>query len=81
MVERLCEQCDKPVLGKLYKGRCRSCYDKSREFIMMSIAKDVEKDFREYVGERTDRAQCVNELLRIAFKVIKEGKRVIIVPQ
>ena len=81
MIERLCKACDKPVSGKLFKDMCRPCYDKRRQFIFLSVAEDIKKDFQEYAGERKDRARCVNELLRVAFRSIKHGKRYLLIPQ
>jgi hypothetical protein len=80
MIERICETCCKPVKGKLFRGKCRSCYDRSRKTTMVSIWKKSEKLFREYQGERDDTAACINELVELGLKTWKQGKRMILVP-
>jgi len=54
MIERLCESCSKPVTGKLLKGKCRTCYDRSRQDIHLTISRKNEALFREYMGKRDD---------------------------
>ena len=80
MIERLCESCSRPVKGKLYRGMCRSCYDKSRKTTVISIPKKIQPLFEEYMGERDDVAKCVNELVELGLKTYKHGKRMILVP-
>ena len=80
MIERLCESCSKPVKGKLYGGKCRPCYDKSRKTTMVSIPKKIQPLFEEYAGEREDIAKCINELVELGLRTWKQGKRMILVP-
>jgi hypothetical protein len=74
MIERLCESCSKPVKGKLFKGMCRKCYDKSRVTTMVSIPKSLEPLFREFAGEREDTARCIIELVELGLTTWKNGK-------
>lgn len=62
------------MTGKLFKGMCRKCYDKSRVTSMVSIPKNLEPLFREYAGEREDTAKCIVELVEIGLDVWKHGK-------
>ena len=80
MIERICEDCERPQHGKLFKGKCRKCYDRARKTTMISIPKKVQPLFEEYMGERDDTAKCINELVELRLKVWKQGKRVILVP-
>lgn len=81
MIERLCEKCNKPVKGKLFDGKCRKCYDRSRKISSVAVPKKLEPLFNEYMGERTDTGKGIIELMELGLKTWKEGKRVIIVPQ
>ena len=81
MIERLCAKCDKPVSGKLFKGMCRSCYDKSRTITSVAVPRKLEPLFLEYAGERDDTGRCIIELMELGLRTWKEGKWVRIVPE
>jgi hypothetical protein len=76
---RNCENCGIEVLGKLFKGKCRRCYDRSRKTTVVSIPKKIQPLFEEYIGERDDIAKCINELVELGLKTWKQGKRMILV--
>ena len=80
MVERLCESCSKPVVGKLFKGKCRRCYDKNRKTTVLSIPKKMQADFETYMDNRDDTAKCVIELVELGLRTWKQGKKMILVP-
>lgn len=80
MIERLCSSCDKPVKGILYKGMCRSCYDKNRQTTMVAIPKKLQKDFEEYMNFSNENpAKCIIELVEVGLKVHKHGKRQLVI--
>jgi hypothetical protein len=81
LVPRLCEKCDKEVKGKLFKGMCRRCYDKSRVTTVVSIPKKIQPLFEEYAGERDDKARCICELVKLGLNTWKHGKWVRVVPR
>lgn len=80
MIERLCDDCNRPVKGKLFGGKCRKCYDRSRKTTVISIPKKIQPLFEEYMGERDDVAKGVNELVELGLRTWKRGKRMILVP-
>jgi hypothetical protein len=47
----------------------------------LTISRKNEGLFKEYVGERDDRARCANELIEMGLKTWKYGQRVILVPE
>ena len=81
MIERLCEKCGKPVQGKLFRGLCRECYDKSRKICSIAVPRKLEPLFNEYMGGRDDIAQGIKELMELGLQTWKYGQRVILVPQ
>ena len=81
MIERLCDECDRPVTGKLFRGMCRTCYDRNRQTTVISIPKKMQSDFEAYMEESNETvAKCVIELVELGLKVWKKGKRMILVP-
>lgn len=80
MIERLCEECDKPVTGKLFKGLCRSCYDRARVTTVVSIPKKLQPLFTEYMSDRDDTAKCIIELVQMGLVSWKHGKMYRMVP-
>jgi hypothetical protein len=80
-VERLCDKCDRPVSGKLFKGMCRRCYDRLRVITTISVSKRLEPLFLEYAGERDDTSRCIIELMELGLNTWKNGQWVRIVPR
>ena len=75
-----CEECGTEVRGKMFRRMCRRCYDRKRKTSVVSIPKNIQPLFEEYVGEREDIAKCINELVELGLRTWKQGKRMILVP-
>ena len=72
-MKQLCSKCSNREVHA--RGLCRSCYDKSRTYLSIGIAKSIEDDFNALKEEKgwSSNRTC-NHLMMLGFKFIKKQK-------
>ena len=69
-----CEECGRLVKGRLYRGKCRACYDRARTITTVAIPARLGPLFSEYMGERDDVSNGIIELVETGLNLWKHGK-------